>query len=170
MKSNVFSQPMEDIHIDSFVSTFNTLNLNTAKSTLFSRGQAGMQKEIKCTNTGKEVRSKAGLLKKKRISHNIVETRYRYTVLPLLLQKMWISLIRGNICDVVFVCTLEIVKKRLGNQTYKQGNLHKTILFRLEKKKTEYDSSLSIYTVLIKMKVTTEQESINLMSDKWDIG
>lgn len=57
---------MEDIHLDSLISTLNTLNLNTAKSTLFSRGQAGMQEEeIKHIDIGKEVSSKAGVLKKK---------------------------------------------------------------------------------------------------------
>lgn len=57
---------MEDIHLDSLISTLNTLNLNTAKSTLFSRGQVSMQEEeIKRIDIGKEVSSKAGVLKKK---------------------------------------------------------------------------------------------------------
>lgn len=57
---------MEDVHLDSLISTLNTLNLNTAKLTLFSRGQAGMQEEeIKRIDIGKEVSSKAGVLKKK---------------------------------------------------------------------------------------------------------
>lgn len=65
MKHNIFLQSVEEFHLDSFLSSFNILNLNTAKPTLFSRGQAGMQEEIKCTNIGKEVRNKGGVLKKK---------------------------------------------------------------------------------------------------------
>lgn len=63
---HIFLQSMED----SLVSTFNTLNLNTAKLTFSSKGQAGMQEKIKCTNVRKKERNKAGVLKKKNQSQH----------------------------------------------------------------------------------------------------